>query len=215
MPVFTKARHWTLPRARRTQSTFLTHIPLTTPSPPFTHSWITDVQEGSGCNPLQNIVTSQGVWILDGVWIGWLDLLPPFVTTINKAISLIYTLYSPPLHTYEDSQSSLVVSWQRIYNSLTVSTAHSKSSLHSLIPFLAIPSQSSSTAISRDSLIIISAGPGASLYSLGADPTENTVSIVIAQQYPDCCLCICCRKNLFTESLPRNERLLWLRYFGF
>jgi hypothetical protein len=56
---------------------------------------------------------------------------------------------------------------------------------------------------------------GSSLYSLGADPTENTVSIVTAQQYFDCCLRICCRGNLFTESLRSNERPLWLRYSGF
>jgi hypothetical protein len=34
--------------------------------------------------------------------------------TINTALSLIYTLPSPLLHTHWDSQSSLVVSWQRI-----------------------------------------------------------------------------------------------------
>jgi hypothetical protein len=36
------------------------------------------------------------------------------------------------------SHSSLVVSWQRVYNSLTVTTAHDKSSLHILIPFLPV-----------------------------------------------------------------------------
>jgi hypothetical protein len=55
--------------------------------------------------------------------------------------------------------------------------------------------------VSRDSLkYFSSAGLGSSLYSLGADPTENTVSIVIAQQYFNCCLRIRCRGNLFTES---------------
>jgi hypothetical protein len=59
------------------------------------------------------------------------------------------------------------------------------------------------------------AGLGSSLDSLGSDPAENTVSIVIAQQYFDCCLRIRCRWHLFTESLPRIELLLWLRYSGF
>jgi hypothetical protein len=49
------------------------------------------------------------------------------------------------------------------------------------------------------------------LYSLGADPTGNTVSIVIAQQYFDSYLRIRCRGNLFNVSLPSNERRLWLR----
>jgi hypothetical protein len=59
--------------------------------------------------------------------------------------------FSSPLHTHQGSQSSLVVSWQRIYNSLTVSAAHMKSSFHSLIPFL--PSLlNHSTVTSRNSL---------------------------------------------------------------
>jgi hypothetical protein len=45
-------------------------------------------------------------------------------TTDNTALSLIYTLYSSPLHTHWGSQFSLVVSWQRIYNSLTVTSSH-------------------------------------------------------------------------------------------
>jgi hypothetical protein len=63
--------------------------------------------------------------------------------------------------------------------------------------------------------VIIPAGLVSSLYSLGADPTENTVFIIIAQQYVDYCLLICCRGNLFIESLPGNEHLLWLHYSGF
>jgi hypothetical protein len=62
-------------------------------------------------------------------------------TRDNAALALVYILYSPPLHTHThthtytpgDCQSSLVVSWRRIYYSLTVTAAHMKSSLHSLI----------------------------------------------------------------------------------
>jgi hypothetical protein len=60
-----------------------------------------------------------------------------------------------------------------------------------------------------------SAGLGFPLYNLGADPTENTVSLVIAQKSLDCCLFIHYRGNLFTESLSSNESLFWLRYPGF
>jgi hypothetical protein len=80
---------------------------------------------------------------------------------------------------------------------------------------VAISSQSYLPATQRNSLNYHSAGLRSSLYTLGADPTENTVSIVIAQQYLNCCLFIPCRGNLFTESLPSNERLLWLHYSGF
>jgi hypothetical protein len=76
----------------------------------------------------------------DGFWIGWLDLLAPYTQYSELhtiiALSLIYTFYSSPLHTHYGSRSSLVVSCQRIYDSLTVTTAHMKSSLHSLFPFL-------------------------------------------------------------------------------
>jgi hypothetical protein len=36
------------------------------------------------------------------------------IITINTQLSLIYTIHSSPLHTHYDSQSSLVVPWQRI-----------------------------------------------------------------------------------------------------
>jgi hypothetical protein len=70
-----------------------------------------------------------------------LDLLTPYTqnfgTTGNTALSLIYTLYRSPLHTHLDSHSSLAVSRQRIYKSLTVtSKSRMKSSFHSLILFL-------------------------------------------------------------------------------
>jgi hypothetical protein len=68
--------------------------------------------------------------------------------TNNTALSLIYTLYSSPLHTHYCSQSSLVVFWQRIYNSFVDTAAQIRSSFHSIIPFL----PSSSIAISRNSV---------------------------------------------------------------
>jgi hypothetical protein len=54
---------------------------------------------------------------------------------------------------------------------------------------------------------LFTAGLGLSLYSLGEDPIENIISIVIVHQYFDYCLRIRCRGNLFTASLPKNERL--------
>jgi hypothetical protein len=59
-------------------------------------------------------------------WIAWLHLLTPYTQYWGlqaiTALSLIYTLYSSPLHTTLGSQSSLVVSRQRIYNSLTATS---------------------------------------------------------------------------------------------
>jgi hypothetical protein len=95
-----------------------------------------------------------------------------------------------------------------------------KSSLHRLTlksstELVDISSLSPSTPVSRDSLNYHSSGLGSSLHSLGAAPTENTISIVIAHKYFDCCLFILSHGSLFTESLPSNERLVWLRYSGF
>jgi hypothetical protein len=91
---------------------------------------------------------------------------------------------------------------------LTVTSTNMKSSFHSLIPFL-LSLFSHSIAIWRDSLSY-SSGIGPSLYSLISDPTEHTISIVSVQEYFYCCLSIRCRRNLFTETLPSNECLIWL-----
>jgi hypothetical protein len=53
------------------------------------------------------------------------------------------------------------------------------------------------------------------IYSLGATPTENTVFVVISEQYFDYCMRIPCRGRLFTESLLSNGCLHWLRYSCF
>jgi hypothetical protein len=70
-----------------------------------------------------------------------LDLLTPYTQHSELHATQRYclpTLYSSPLHTHQDSQSSLVVSWQRIYNSLTITSNHTLSSLHSLINFFRV-----------------------------------------------------------------------------
>jgi hypothetical protein len=56
-------------------------------------------------------------------------------------------------------------------------------------------------------LVINSAGLGSSLCSLGADPTENTISksTSIVGRF---------RGNVFTKPLPSNGRFLWLHYSG-
>jgi hypothetical protein len=64
----------------------------------------------------------------------------------------------------------------------------------------------------QETLNCASADLGSSLYSLGANPEENTVSVVIAQQYFECCLRIRCSGNVFIRPLPSNG-VCWFPYF--
>jgi hypothetical protein len=75
---------------------------------------------------------------------------------VITVLSLIYTLYSSPLHTDYVSQSSLVVSWQRIHNSLTV-TSNYTWSLLCTVQFLSC--HYSATANSEDSTQFNSSAP--------------------------------------------------------
>jgi hypothetical protein len=107
-------------------------------------------------NPANKVVVSLRIltyrhvylWLQTGFWIGWLDLLTPYTHNSElqaiTALSLIYTLQSSPLHTHWGSQSSLVVSWQRIYSSLSLQITHEvffsePNSLLSIILHLPIP----------------------------------------------------------------------------
>jgi hypothetical protein len=143
----------------------------------------------------------------DGFWSGWLDLLAPSthnsVLQAITALSIIYTLYSSLLHTHKGSQSSLIVSWQRIYKSRTVAAAlNIKSYLHSLIPLLL----NHSIAVSRNSLNSDSNCLRSSSYSFGADPQKTPFpkhsSIVTDVCLPRRCIETAILRLLLAYSLP-------------
>jgi hypothetical protein len=127
----------------------------------------------------------------------------------------------------ESSQSSLVVSWKRIYNSLTVTITHMKSSFHIIISFF--PSILKHLRLSSQDTpsILIPSGLGSSLYSLGADPQKTPSPINSPTVIEACLLCRCIETAIlrllfayslpreFAVSLPSNGRLLWFHCFGF
>jgi hypothetical protein len=128
--------------------------------------------------------------------------------TGNTALSLFYTLSSSPLHAQQGSQSSLVVSWQRIYKSLTVTSNHVWSLLFTAQllywHYSAAANSEDSTQFNSDApkltswqsdvskldsslLDYSSTLPNTSLWPLCKDHAENTTSIV-----KEVCLLIPC-----------------------
>jgi hypothetical protein len=166
------------------------------------------------------------VWLLHGFWIEWLNLLRLYtslVTTSNTALFLIYTLYSSPLHTLYGSQSSLVVSWQRIYNSLIVTTAyiksphhswtyksHAKSSLHrltfNLSHFRLLSQGTSSILFSRPWILVIQPQVG---------PNSKHRFHRYSSTIPQFLLACSLPREPVHRVVACNKCLLWLRYSGF
>jgi hypothetical protein len=98
-------------------------------------------------------------------------------------------------HTHYGSQSSLVVSWQRIYNSITVTAAHMKPSLHSLIPFL--PFLLKRLLLPTLSILIVAAW----------DPHYLASGRIHRKhRFPYCWVLIKFCRDVFTAQLRRNKR---------
>jgi hypothetical protein len=97
------------------------------------------------------LIVSRVAVTIDGVfdWIYWPLYTHNSGLQAITVLSLIYTLYSSPLPTHHGSQSSLVVSWQRIYNSLSLQITHVVffSQLNSFLAIiLQLPTQFNSSA---------------------------------------------------------------------
>jgi hypothetical protein len=120
-------------------------------------------------------VTCRGDYRRGSDWmIGFIAPCTPtqFRTTGNySAIAIMHTFQFTVAHTHYSSQSSLVVSGKRIYNCLTVTSNHTLNFLCAiLIPFLPFLLNHLRLPDCHLQNCVRS-----SLYSLGADSTENTV----------------------------------------
>jgi hypothetical protein len=151
-----------------------------------------------------------------------LHLYTQLVITCSTALPLNYTLQFTLIHTLGFSVFTsriLATNFNTVIIPVSLQIPHLKPPLHRLtfksqlhsLPFLFNPFR----LLSQETPSIITPAGLVSLYSLRADPTENAVSVVIAQKYLDCCLLFHCGGDLFTESLPSNKHLFWLRYSDF
>jgi hypothetical protein len=77
----------------------------------------------SYCHDLRGCVTYKTGFGLDD-WINFTLYIHTVRDSGNTALSLFYTLSNSPLNTHYSSQASLVVSWQRIYHNLTITSNH-------------------------------------------------------------------------------------------
>jgi hypothetical protein len=137
-------------------------------------------------------------------WIYW-HLI--YLTTSNTALSLIYTLYKSLGHA-KPSQSSLVVSWQRIYNSL---------SPHSLIPFLPFILNYSANCQPRRFSQFCFRVRVTSLYSFGADPQKTPFlknSFIVWRCRETCLPSICLAMTVSSGStIPAFRRHIIILYY--
>jgi hypothetical protein len=114
-----------------------------------------------------------------------------FVITINYNAIAISTRYNSQGHA-KASHSSLVVSWQRIDNSFTVTAAHYEVFFSQTSSFLAIYSQLFCQLPTPETLSILFLSCFRSLfYSLGAVPHRK-------HRFHCCCVWIRCCRDTFT-----------------
>jgi hypothetical protein len=140
-------------------------------------------------------------WLIDGFWIGWSDLLTPH-THHSELLAITALLLFPHYTVYHYTNTSilsllhspLVVSWQRIHNSLTVITyevffAQPNSLIVSILRTTNSGTQLNSNSSCERSL----------LYSLGAAPHRK-------HHFPYSCMLIHCCRDVFAAQLHSNER---------
>jgi hypothetical protein len=132
-----------------------------------------------------------------GFWTGWLNLLHLIHSHSSGLQEIQRYRWSThfPVHSCSRTRilSSLVVSWQQIYHSPTVTSNHTWSLLVTAFFFSCHYSQSPSTAISitRPNSLDCCSILLSSDCALGTDPTENAVFY--------------CQECVFTGPLPGNE----------
>jgi hypothetical protein len=161
---------------------------------------------------MHTVTCKECALLIDGFsvgWIGFIDTLyTHIVTSINYRSVAISTLYSSLLHILVPWALTSRI-WQRIHNSLTMTAAHYEVSFVQPNSFLAISSQSTVNCQLSTPQILSSLCCNCQLrnstqfsfylreillYSLGAAPTENSASSIVACWFTTAekCLPHCC-----------------------
>jgi hypothetical protein len=139
--------------------------------------------------------------------------------TINTALSVIYTIYSSPLHTQYDFPSLLVISWLRISTQKLVLWITMKSSCdfvfnHSVLFCPTLYSINLHNSLRTRSILVLvhstANPPGlftnpsysrSSLYRFCTDITENTVLLLLSADH---------RENKSRDSYLASPLARWL-----
>jgi hypothetical protein len=148
-----------------------------------------------------------------------------FGTTGSTTQSLFYTLSSSPLHTHQDSQSSLVASWQQIFQSHWHFKSYVKSCCDSLIQFLPLFCAcqfrrldstrlvySTTTVLYSTTLCLLFKRPSLSIYNPSVRTPRKTQHVLLRRhvywsvtlQWMSYCHVRVNCGNVFTEPLPSN-----------
>jgi hypothetical protein len=149
--------------------------------------------------------------------IGFIDTFYTQLGTIGTALWLFYTLYISLLHTHYVFQFLLVVSWQRIYNSIAVTSIHIGSMLCTVLSLpcyffsitldchLQSSTQFLTVTLTNDTICPFITPRHGKCRKHNISVVEKLIYDPLRSNGHHIFVRVCFCGNVFTESLPSNE----------